>query len=285
MPTYLFYVLMFFIILFIIYLLLAEERRRKYLYFLYDISGIRYLYEKARPPLKDSGKASNPRPASTIIPFLVAVYTGIYALQEASHDRQAGLIQNQITGLYSQLNTSPTTSPTDAIERIPSIQRIAITPSPEYFHVPKTLYNFFAQEKEIYREGVEELQSIIQIWAKRPMSHERFEQLKKSSDLGENTKISELNMLSFIDLFLANLQGASLYGVNFQGANLEGANLKNAILCEADLSSAEGITVEALKETASLYRVINLEPGIEAELKKNYPHLFDPNEDLIWCYD
>jgi uncharacterized protein YjbI with pentapeptide repeats len=82
------------------------------------------------------------------------------------------------------------------------------------------------------------------------------------------------------DLQRANLQGADLREANFMEANLGHANLKAADLKGAyfwssDLSGTKGLRFEQLATVKTLYGAKGLEAGLEAQLKEEYPELFE----------
>ena len=81
------------------------------------------------------------------------------------------------------------------------------------------------------------------------------------------------------DLRGADLRGADLWGADLRradlwGADLWGADLWGADLWEAYLDSAKNITTDQLKLTHSLYRCINLDSLLKAQLEKEKPCLF-----------
>jgi hypothetical protein len=78
-------------------------------------------------------------------------------------------------------------------------------------------------------------------------------------------------------LIKVSLKGAFLMDANFSNAMLAGSDFTDANLLKADLRGALGVTVEQLSTAHSLVKTL-LEPSIEAELRLNYPQLFESEE-------
>jgi hypothetical protein len=72
------------------------------------------------------------------------------------------------------------------------------------------------------------------------------------------------------DMTNANLEAAFLRRADLRGTNLSGANLKSAYLGEADLRGAKGLTVESLKNAATLYKA-KFDNALTVEIKAEAP--------------
>ena len=99
----------------------------------------------------------------------------------------------------------------------------------------------------------------------------------ESVDLkGANLKYANLQgaILVSADLRGANLEIADLEGADLESANLTDVNLSDTILKNANLEDVEGLTIEMLSFTRSLYKVKGLHTEIEEKLKIEKPELF-----------
>jgi hypothetical protein len=87
------------------------------------------------------------------------------------------------------------------------------------------------------------------------------------------------------DLRYACLEGANLLNADLEGANLKDADLRNACLCKADLKNVRHLNLDKLSQVFSLYGVQNLDSELETQIKQEYPHVLEPNNEIIGCSD
>ncbi len=81
--------------------------------------------------------------------------------------------------------------------------------------------------------------------------------------------------LSGAYLVAADLSIAYFIGANLDGVDMEGANLTWTDFSFSNLENVQNFSIDQLKRARTLYQTKNLDPKIEAQLKKEKPCLFE----------
>ena len=174
------------------------------IWFLWDFSGLKYIYSKVLPPAdKDTGE----RPPNTFLFWVIGVYIAVFGIASGRYENSIDIIEARANAIYTQLST-PVFK--ESLARIPSTQQFQVPVQPEILQ-PASVFQSMLGKSVRYNAMVDEFKSIIE---------------SRKFDLSE------------VDIEGIDLSSANLRGANLSKANLRKSNLSKALLNEANLSEA-----------------------------------------------
>ncbi|UCE55820.1 MAG: pentapeptide repeat-containing protein [Desulfobacterales bacterium] len=212
-----------------------------FLWLLWDFSGLRFVWEKIRPPIDQTTKK---RPPATFMIWTFGaffIYIALFGLASHRYENRIGIIENRTNALITHLSTPAFKK---AIERIPDIQKMKIPVKPEILMPSSVILSIFSSNIE-YREMVDLLKQLIEDWK---------DSLQGVSLVGAD--------LSNLDLSGAKLHKADLSGAMLLYTNLEKAWLSHAVLNHANL-------FHAILDQAALFHAKLNNSNLEQSLLKN----------------
>ena len=208
---------------------------------MWDFSGLRFVWEKIRPPID---KTTKKRPPATFMIWAFGaffLYIALFGLASYRYENNIAIIENRTNALITHLSTPAFKN---AIERIPDIQKMKIPVKPEILKPSSVLFSIFSSNIE-YSEMVDLLKQMIEDWK---------DSLQGVSLVGVD--------LSNSDLGGAKLQKADLSGAMLLYTNLEKARLSHSVLDHANL-------FHAILEQAALFHVKLNNSNLEQSLLRN----------------
>jgi uncharacterized protein YjbI with pentapeptide repeats len=212
-----------------------------FLWLLWDFSGLRFVWEKIRPPIDQTTKK---RPPATFAFWAFGaffIYIALFGLVSYRYENRIGIIENRTNALITHLSTPAFKR---AIERIPDIQKMKVPVKPEILKPSSVILSIFSSNIE-YREMVDLLKQMIEDW--------------KASLQGVSLVGADLSNL---DLSGAKLNNADLSGAMLMYTNLEKAWLSHAVLNHANL-------FHSILEQAALFHAKLNNSNLEQSLLKN----------------
>jgi len=291
--------------------LLRWIRRQRWLYHIWNLTGVRLVYRKLVPEPEDQPGYRKP---STFALWCLAVYFAAFGLAAQRFESRLDKVEHKSTILITQLATKHSKK---ALSRVAAIQNQTCPVKP-HFNDPWTIYASLFSSSVLCQSVVQELQTVVEDWktdlagvnlswaklqtadlfeANLQKADLHFANLQKAVLLFANLQTTDLSgaNLQKADLSGANLQEAGLGGANLQKANLIAAKLQEAYLHEANLQEADlrvanlqeadlsvanlqgatGLTFEQLLGVKTLYRAEGLPPALVAKLKQAKPALFE----------
>ncbi|UCF93802.1 MAG: pentapeptide repeat-containing protein [Desulfobacterales bacterium] len=228
------------------------------LWLLWDFTGLRFVWEKIRPPIDP---AKQKRPPATIMIWalgILGLYIALFGLASQRYENRIAIVENRANAVLIQLATPAFKQ---AISKVATIQNMDCPPKPNLLEPLSVLRSLFSEPGK-YVEMVQYLKETVEDW-------------KDSLD-GADLSRADLKNGS---LDRANLNKANLLGANLQGANLEGASLQGASLWEVNLQQAnlKGAFLQEANLRGANLREANLLGGnleqaslMEANLQKAY---------------
>lgn len=251
-------------------------------FIVWELLGVRAVWEKIRPP----EPGANRRNPATIGLWLTGLYIVIFGLVSYRYENKINIINTRATALVSQIISVQNANIRRelAFVQIPTVQRMACPPEPDFWNPWTTLRSFIASPTfhrptaemlripliEILESERDRLQGIVIPGGYVP-NVVLFSADLSGADLS-GTDLSRANLieanliesklartilqraslieadLSGADLREADLRAATLSGANLSGANLRRANLTGADLIEAILFGADLVAAD-LSET------------------------------------
>lgn len=207
-------------------------------YLLWDFSGIRWVWEKIKPPQKGSDAEKNP--PSTFVLWasgIFGLYIALFGLTSQRYENRIDVIEYRANSILAQLGTD---SHKKALSRIPIVQNMSCPTKPLILR-PSTVIESLFQES-IYDEMVLLLKETLENWKNSLDGIDLNEAILIEAQL-QNAKLQETMLyranLQKANLDHANLEGAHLVQANLQGASLWNADLQNVYLHFADLRNAD----------------------------------------------
>ena len=227
------------------------------LWLFWDFSGLRFAWEKIRPPIDQT---TNRRPPATIIIWIfgaLLLYLALYGLASQRYSNRINLIENRANAMLMQL-TTPTFK--KAIEKIPVIQKMKVPVKPE-IRKPLSIFKSIFSSGIEYSAMVDLLKEFIEDWKGS---------LQEISLAGAD--------LSNLDLSGAKLQKAHLNRSILAYTNLENAWLSGAVLTDANL-------FHAILEKAALFHADLQNTNLEQSLLRNaqMPEAMLKGASLKWA--
>ncbi len=173
-------------------------------YFLYNLSGIRHIWENIIWPINREAKDRKP---STFIIWIIGLYVALFSIASQRYENRIDLIEVRISSVFTQLST-PHYKRT--FSQIAETQKITCPLKPD-IKKPITVYQSLFDDT-VYFEGVDLLKSAVENWK---------------------------DSLSTVILTGADLSGAELTGAVITGAGLDDVNFSGTRLLNADLSESK----------------------------------------------
>ncbi|ETX01263.1 MAG: hypothetical protein ETSY1_08005 [Candidatus Entotheonella factor] len=208
-------------------------------WYIWDISGLRFLYEKVVPPKPDEAG----RPPSTLLLWLGTLYIALFGLVSQRYEDRFDHIEQRLSGLDSLLAADLRR----ALPRIPAIQNLNIPHEPNVIKPWSVVCSLLCPQAP-HRETVQDLQSII------VMNKKKLERLNLSKVNLSGADLSDANLRA-ATLFRANLKDSNLFRANFVRVKLSEADLAGANLSKTDFTNADlsGVTNWTRKQLMASY--------------------------------
>jgi hypothetical protein len=184
-------------------------RIKAWMWWLFDVLGIRWISEKLIPPINPE---TNTRPPSTFFVWSVSVYLALFGIESQIYENKLDIVENRVNTVYVRLTTTQYKA---GLRYIPVVLRSRCPYKPEITN-PISLYYFFTKEGKCIGDIEMDMLEILESYR---------------NDLqGIN-----FGSVEFKDLWLteADLSGASFFEGDFEESNLSGANLNNASFINA----------------------------------------------------
>ena len=198
---------------------------------LWDFSGLRFFWEKIRPPLEPTPDKRAPSTFFLWILGVLCAYAMLFSIVSQRFDNRIRLIEESANAIILQLSTADAAIRKTALSRVSQVQNMPYPYKPDIYDPLSIFRSVFGPSHIKYDSTVRTLKGVIESW-KGQLDSINLE----AADL-RNAKLDGAKLSN------ANLKGADLFGADFtnadlRGAVLSGANLTNAILRGADLSRA-----------------------------------------------
>jgi len=272
---------------------LIEEKintlKKYFLIVFWELSGIRCIVEKIKPPTNKQMSSINYKRPSTFFLWLIATYAAMYGVASQRYENRIDVIENRTNAVLTQLSaSSKNISFTQMlINRIPEVQNMKCPYKPHISKPISVFRSLFSDNDDLNQETVSLLKEVVEffkdslqgvnLWGANLQEAKLWKANLQKIILGnanlESADLSETN-LAESNLDYANLSFANLWKANFYKASIRGANLLGA-----DLTSSNNLTFDQLKEVKSLYKS-KIDPNLKEKLiKKGFGSLFDSNED------
>ena len=177
---------------------------------IWELSGIRAIWEKMRPP-----ETVGRKPA-TLGLWCAALYIAFFSLVSNRYENKVIIINTRATALFSQINSvaSPTTRRELAFNQIPLVQRMNCPVEPSFWNPARTIYSLVGSPT-FHWPSAEMLRMPL-------------------ADVME----AESDSLQGITLIQGYIPNINLYSAGLSGADMSGATLTGSNLIEADLTEA-----------------------------------------------
>lgn len=227
---------------------------KKLLFFiLWDLSGIRFIYEKVHPQ-----QNSNEKPASTLFIWLIGINMACWGLAMTKYEFKNNVTENRMANIIPVAIANP--EKYNDYQMLIDYQYKKMPLEPSIFNPVKTLVSLFEIKNVIPKSNIESIKECI---------------------------VANRESLSNENLAYANLQNADLRNGNFISSNLSNVDLtdaflKNANFYNADLSNVKGLTIEQLKEVQSIAEA-TISPKLLEQIKMYCPDILEKrliNKDL-----
>ena len=191
---------------------------------LWDLSGLRFFWQKIRPPV-DSAQLR--RPASTFsiwVAGIFLVYLILFNFASQRYERRIELIENRVNATLPLLTILDIDERKNALRKISKIQNITYPAKPNIYEPMSIFHTFFAPVDHKYEEMIVLLKNTI---AKCKDYFDSIN-LEKADLRNPNLQESELNNH---DISVSNFIGAYLSNANHPNLELRG-NLGEVIVEE-----------------------------------------------------
>jgi uncharacterized protein YjbI with pentapeptide repeats len=220
------------------------------IYNLYDISGLRAIWERIIPPHPNDANNS-PKPSSFVL-WLIGLYVALFTIASNRYDRAVHTYEVQISNFQTQMASDYRA---EACGDLVRLQKIKIPVKPEILEPELTLSSFFKYQTNFGDQKL--LLSTVEMCKK----HLKGANLTRANLTAANLKGAELTEaflkgtclkraylkeahlkgaeLTEAILIKTNLEGVDLTGAFIRGANLTGAKLRGANLRRADLTNSK----------------------------------------------
>ncbi|MCK5122565.1 MAG: pentapeptide repeat-containing protein [Candidatus Pacebacteria bacterium] len=268
------------------------------IWIIWDFSGIRFVWQKIRPPID---KATNKRQPATFLLWIVSIYLVLFGITSQIYENRVDIIENRTGAILVQLFAPVDTFQfKNALSRISTVKNMSCPVKPNIFK-PQSIFN------SLFKNGRHE--ETVALLEEATMNFKgNFNNVNLSgADFRnvylENADFQDSN-LEYADFQDANLKHADFRNANlssanfqdtddtddnnlqyaiFQGANLSNANFQDADLFDADFQNAfcknTNFKIEQLSKVKTLYNT-ELDPELMKQMKKKYPHLFEKPTEI-----
>ncbi len=262
------------------------------IWIIWDFSGVRFVWQKIRPPVD---KPSDQRPPATFLLWIVSLYIILFGVTSQRYENRIDIIENRANAILVQLSTPVVPYFKNTISRIPAVQNMPCPSEPNILK-PNSIFNSIFDENGRHEETVALLKETI-VSFKSNLDSTNLEKVNLQGVILDRANFrysllwkadfrdTHLSKVDFQDslLWKADFQGADfLFDVNFQGADLFDANLQGVDLANTNFQGAWCMKTnfknvkngEKLSDAKTLYSA-ELDPKLMKQMKKDYPHLFE----------
>lgn len=181
---------------------------------LWDFSGLRFVWEKIRPP-DPSLKVRPPATFLLWVSGVLGIYVAVFTIASQRYENRIDIIENRANSIFAQLSSPVEVVRKTTLSRIPEVQNMLCPHKPEILKPFSVFHSLLKKNK--YKEIVELLKDAVENWK---------------------------NSLDSVSLIEANLEEANLWQANLEEADLE----------EANLWGAKNLTIEQLSKVETLYK-------------------------------
>ena len=189
---------------------------KEFIFWLFwDLSGLRFVYEKIWPT--SFYERSERRPPATFTIWVLGIYAAVYGISQQRYENARNILEIKTNGIFSQLSTPAWKL---SFSRIPKLQNERYPEKPEFLK-PISVFRSLFGEGDIDLDNVELLISVIEG--------------RKDSLTGID--LTNIN-LEGANLINANLEDTILVNAKFNRANLTRANFKNSVVIDASFANA-----------------------------------------------
>ncbi|MCG7866458.1 MAG: pentapeptide repeat-containing protein [Candidatus Thiodiazotropha taylori] len=182
---------------------------RRFIWWFYDIVGLRWISEKLMPPINPE---TNTRPPSTFFVWAISVYLALFGIESQIYENKLDIVENRVNTVYVRLTTTQYKA---GLRYIPVVLRSRCPYKPEITD-PISIYYFFVKEGKCIGDIERDMSEILESY---------------------RNDLQGLNFggVEFRELWLkdANLSGASFFEGNFEESNFHGTNLDDASFINA----------------------------------------------------
>ena len=234
------------------------------LWLIWDLSGIRFIWNKIRPE-KDVGQAA----PSSFLFWIVTIYLGLHSIASSKYDNSVASYDQGISTIYFELSIPELKQL--GINKIADLQKRKFHSKPSIVDPIDTLKTVFFKSK-IDPKKQNQLKTILKYY-KKELNNSYLDSIDFSHFDGlsnSNFSNSNLNNAKFSDsnLIGSNFNNAKLTNANFTGAQLSFATFQDANMQDANFIGASGIDFETFQNAYSL-KGAQLPIEVETELKNN----------------
>jgi uncharacterized protein YjbI with pentapeptide repeats len=211
------------------------------LWLFWDFSGLRFVWEKIRPPMDPT---TNRRPPATIIIWILSaflIYLALYGFASLRYGNRVNLIENRANAVLMQLTTPAFKN---AIEKFPIIQRMKVPVMPK-IRMPLSIFKSLFTSDVEYSAMIDIVKQYVEDW---------------------KDSLQEIS-LAGADLSNLDLKGAKLHKANLNGAVLKNSDLENAWLSHAFLKDAD--LFHAMLEKAAFFHANLQNTNLEQSLLRD----------------
>jgi len=236
-----------------------------FLWALYNLSGVRHIWEMAWPRKTNDPEYRKP---PTLFLWVIGLYSALYGIAATHYEAALDRVENRMGALASQLSTTNEEAFKHLIGQIPRIQEMTTPPDPKLLWPPSVVASLLTEDRN--PEILAWTRETVEIW---------------------KDKLAGMD-LSGIDLSGARLLGANLSRARLRDANLSGAGLWRANLSGAwlrdirnwrEIKSIKDANLLGIEDAPEGFRGWALENGAvemkkeawKAYLKEKYPNRFD----------
>lgn len=189
---------------------------------LWDLSGLRFFWQKIRPPINS---AQQRRPASTFsiwVTGIFVVYVILFNFASQRYESRVEIIENRVNATVSLLTVNDIDVRKTALIEISKIQNMICPYKPNIYDPMSIFYTFFEPAKHKYGEMNGRLIDIIA----NNKDHPDPVDLEKADPRYADPQETKLNN---VDLSVSDLINTFLRGSNPTNSEIERASLKGTI--------------------------------------------------------
>jgi uncharacterized protein YjbI with pentapeptide repeats len=199
------------------------------LWILWDFFGVRFFWEKIRPPIETSpGK----RPPSTFFLWVLGIlfaYSIWFSIVSQRFENRIRLIEERANTILLQLSISDSNIRKTALSRVSNVQNMLYPYKPDIFNPFSIFHSAFGPSSNKHYTTIQVLREALETW-KGQLDSVNLEKADLRYAKLNGAKLSKANLKG------VNLTGADLMNADLRGADLSGANLTNAVLRGSDFS-------------------------------------------------
>jgi hypothetical protein len=192
---------------------------------LWDLTGLRFFWQKIRPPVDSS---QHRRPASTFsiwVTGIFVVYLILFNFASQRFESRIEIIENKVNSTLSLLTVTDIDVREDALSKISKIQNMTLPDKPNIYEPMSIFRTFFKPADHKY----EEMKDLLSETIARFKGHLDSVNLERADLRNADLKEAEPNN---VDLSVSNLINAYIRDANLTNSELKRANLRGAVLVE-----------------------------------------------------